>query len=98
MTDSVYSDTDSVVCLIRWRGDGPRAMAITGLSAQELVHLARSAFAGGVGGAATAIVSAERAVVLGIFCNDGSTGDVMALAFIGNCLPFVEPCIANVMR
>jgi len=25
MTDSVYSDTDSVVCLIRWRGDGPRA-------------------------------------------------------------------------
>jgi len=68
-------------------------MAITGLSAQELVHLARSAF-----GAVSATGSSERAAALGIFCNDGSTGDAMSLTFIGNCLPCVEPYAATVMR
>jgi len=40
-------------------------MAITGLSAQELVHLARTAFAS-AGGTASAIARAERAAVTGI--------------------------------
>jgi len=40
-------------------------MAITGLSAQELVHLARSAF-GAAAGTASAIASAERAAAMGI--------------------------------
>ena len=68
-------------------------MAITGLTAQELVHLARSAFA-----AASATVSAERAAAMGIFCRDGQTGDGMGLALIGNCPPFVEQCEAGCMR
>jgi len=72
-------------------------MAITGLSAQELVDLARSAF-GTVGGTASAAVSSVRAAELGIFCNDGSTGDSVIVRMIGTCLPFVEPCMANVMR
>ena len=55
-------------------------MAITGLTAQELVHLARSAFA-----TASATVSAARAAAMGIFCNDGKVGDGMGLALIGNC-------------
>ena len=57
-------------------------MAITGLSAQELVILARSAFAV-VGGTASAAASAERAAAMGIFCNDGVTGDGMGLNLIG---------------
>ena len=76
-------------------------MVITGLSAQELVDLARSAFssvAGTIGGAASTTVTSERAAALGIVCLDGSTGDAMALTFIGNCLPFVDPYIANVMQ
>jgi len=56
-------------------------MAITGLSAQELVRLARSAFVA-AGGEATKIVSTQRAVALGIFSNDG-TGDGIGLAVIG---------------
>ena len=76
-------------------------MAITGLSAQELVRLARSAFGGAgatAGGTASATVTRERAAALSMFCNDGSTGDAMALTFIGDCLPFVEPYVANVMQ
>jgi len=57
-------------------------MAITGLSARELVHLARSAF-GAVGGAASATINAERAAAMGIFCSDGVTGDGMGLRMIG---------------
>ena len=68
-------------------------MAMTGLTAQELVHLARSAF-----GTASAPVSAARAAAMGIFCPDGTTGDGMGLKLIGNCPPFVEQCIADGMR
>ena len=57
-------------------------MAITGLSAQELVRLARSAF-GTVGGTASAAVSSVRAAALGIFCRDGITGDGLGLCLIG---------------
>jgi len=53
-------------------------MALTGLSAQELVHLARSAF-----GTASAAASSVRAAALGIFCNDGITGDGLGLLLIG---------------
>jgi len=72
-------------------------MAITGLSAQELVDLARSAFSA-VAGTASTTVTSERAAALGIVCLDGSTGDAMALTFIGNCLPFVQSYVANVMQ
>jgi len=58
-------------------------VAITGLTAQELAHLARSAF-GAVGGAASACLSAARAADLGIFLTDGITGDGMGLCLIGN--------------
>jgi len=61
-------------------------MAITGLSAQVLVRLARSAFgaAGGrAGGRASATISAARAAAMGIFCSDGVTGDGMGLLLIG---------------
>jgi len=68
-------------------------MAITGLTAQELVHLARSAFA-----TASATVSAARAAAMGIFCNDGTTGDGMGLKLIGNCPPFVQPGISDGVR
>ena len=64
-------------------------MAITGLTAQELVHLARSAC-----GAPSATVSAARAAAMGIFLTDGITGDGMGLNLIGKCPPFVEQCIA----
>jgi len=57
-------------------------MAITGLSAQELVRLARSAF-GTVGGTASAAVSSGRAAALGIFCSDRTTGDGLGLCLIG---------------
>jgi len=63
-------------------------MAITGLSAKELVHLARSAFGavgGRAGGRASATVSAARAAAMGIFCPDGVTGDGMGLLLIGKC-------------
>ena len=53
-------------------------MAITGLSAQELVRIARSAF-----GAASAASSASRAAAMGIFCNDGVTGDGMGFCLMG---------------
>jgi len=72
-------------------------MAITGLTAQELVHLARSAF-GAAFGAASATVSAARAAAMGIFCRDGQTGDGMALRLIGNFPPFVEQCSAGSRR
>jgi len=57
-------------------------MAITGLSAQELVRLARSAF-GTVGGTASAAVSSGRAAALGIFFSDRTTGDGLGLCLIG---------------
>jgi len=60
-------------------------MAITGLSAQELVHLARSAFGAG-GGTASATASAARAAAMGVFCNDGVTGDGLGLDLIGNVI------------
>jgi len=63
-------------------------MAITGLSAQELVRLARSAF-GAAGGAASSCASAARAAAMGVFCNDGVTGDGMGFCLIGNCPLFV---------
>ena len=72
-------------------------MAITGLSAQELVRLARSAF-GTAGGAVSATVSAERAAVLGIFCHDRTTGDGMGLCLIGNCPLLVYRCMVDCMR
>jgi len=68
-------------------------MATTGLTAQELDHLARSAF-----GTPSATVSAARAAAMGIFCHDDTTGDGMGLSLIGNCPLFVEPCIADGMR
>jgi len=61
-------------------------MAITGLTAQALVHLARSAF-GAVGGAASACLSAASAASLGIFLSDGVTGDVRGLNLLGNRPP-----------
>ena len=57
-------------------------MAITGLSAQELVRIARSAF-GALGGTASAAASASRAAAMGIFCNDGVTGDGMGFCLAG---------------
>jgi len=64
-------------------------MTITGLTTQELVHLALSAF-GAAGGAVSATVSAVRAAALGIFCRDGITGDWFGLCLIGIFPPFVE--------
>ena len=58
-------------------------MAITGLSAQELVRIARSAF-GAIGGTASAAASAARAATMGIFCSDGVTGDGMGFCLMGN--------------
>jgi len=68
-------------------------MAITGLTAQELVHLACSAF-----GSASATVNDARTAAMGIFCNDDTTGDGMGLKLIGNCPPFVQPGIADGMQ
>ena len=63
-------------------------MAITGLTAQEFVDLAHSAF-----GVASAIVGATgkaaRAAAMGIFGADGSTGDGFGLCLIGNPPSFV---------
>jgi len=63
-------------------------MAITGLFAQELVHVARSAF-GADGGTASATSRAERAAAMGIFRKDGITGDAWGMSLIGNCSLFV---------
>ena len=57
-------------------------MAITGLTARALVHLARSAF-----GAASAFLNAASAASLGVFLNDGVTGDVRGLNLSGNPPP-----------
>jgi len=57
-------------------------MTITDLSAQELVRIARSAFAA-VGGTASAAISDERAAVMGIVRNDGVTDNGMGLHLIG---------------
>ena len=59
-------------------------MAITGLTVQELVTLARSAF-----GSANLMVSNARAATMGIFGADGSTGDGLGLRLIGNPPCFV---------
>jgi len=71
-------------------------MAITGLTARELVALARSAF-----GTASAVVAgtvmAARAVTQGIFCKDNTTGDGFGLAMIGNPPSFVYLCMAQSM-
>jgi len=69
-------------------------MAITGLPAQELVHIARAAF-GAVGGRASAAASAERAVAMRIFCNDGVTGDGWGLCLIGNQPLCVQQCVVD---
>jgi len=61
-------------------------MAITGLSAQELVRIARSAFGalfGALGGTASAAVSDSRAAAMGIFRNDGVTGNGMGMKLLG---------------
>ena len=61
-------------------------MAITGLSAQELVRIARSAFGalgGAVGGPASVAVMAARAAAMGIFLNDGVTGDGRGMKLVG---------------
>jgi len=63
-------------------------MAIAGLTDQQSVALARSAF-GAAGGAASAIVSTARAAAMGIFCADGSTGDGLGVCLIGNPPSFV---------
>ena len=57
-------------------------MAITGLTARALVHLARSACA-----ASGAAAGAASAVSLGVFLNDGVTGDVRGLNLLGNPPP-----------
>ena len=57
-------------------------MAITGLTAQALVHLARSAF-----GSASACLNAASAASLGIFMRDGVTGDGRGLCFLGDPPP-----------
>jgi len=57
-------------------------MAITGLTARALVILARSAFSAAAGAVGTA-----RAVSLGVFLNDGVTGDVRGLNLLGNPPP-----------
>jgi len=54
-------------------------MAITGMTAKELVHLARAAF-----GAVSACNNAARAAVLGIFSRDGITGDGRGLCLLGS--------------
>jgi len=61
-------------------------MAITGLTARALVDLARSAFAA-VGGTSGAAVGGASAVSLGVFLNDGVTGDVRGLNLLGNPPP-----------
>ena len=53
-------------------------MVITGLTAQELVDLARAAF-----GSASATVSAERAAALGVYCQDVKTGDGLGVDLVG---------------
>jgi len=63
-------------------------MAITGLTALQLVALARSAF-GTAGGAASATWSTARAAVMGIFSKDNTTGDGLGLCLIGNPPCFV---------
>jgi len=68
-------------------------MAITGLSAQELVHLARSAF-----GAASACLSAARAAQLGIFLSDRITGDALRLCLIGGPPPSAYICVQLYIR
>jgi len=65
-------------------------MAITGLSAQELVDITRAAF-----GACSAATSAQRAVALRIFCNDGVTGDGWGLCLIGNQPLCVQQCVVD---
>ena len=63
--------------------DGRRElMAITGLTAQELVNLARSAF-GAARGAVSAANSAATAVRPHVFCSDGITGDGFGVDLVG---------------
>jgi len=64
-------------------------MAITGLTAQTLVDLARSAFAG-VGGAVGASSNAASAASLGIFLTDGVTGDGMGMSLLGRSSPYAH--------
>jgi len=69
-------------------------MAITGLTAEELVNLARSAF-----GAASATVSAARAAALHVFCSDGITGDGRGVDLVG-MYSHTPPrqCIAGIIQ
>ena len=59
-------------------------MAITGLTAQELVHLARSAF-GAAGGTAShrRATSAATALTMRVFENDGVTPDALGIDVVG---------------
>ena len=86
--------------LCTWSGGEAMArqvMAITGLTSQDLVDLARSAFAA-VGGTASATVSAARAAALGVLCLDGTTGDGREKILVG-MYPHSPPsqCIAGVI-
>ena len=55
---------------------------ILGLTPQEIVTLARSAF-GVIGGTVSTTVSAETAAALGVFCADQVTGDSRGLCTAG---------------
>ena len=73
-------------------------MAITGLTAQELVNLARSAF-GAAGGAASAANRVAIAVRLHVFCSDGIMGDGLGIDLVG-MYPHTPPsqCIAGIIE
>ena len=55
---------------------------ILGLTPQKIVTLARSAF-GAIGGTASALVSAETAAALGVFCAGQVTCKGMGLCVAG---------------
>ena len=55
---------------------------ILGLTPQEIVTLARSAF-GAIGGTASTTVSAETAAALGVFCGDQVTSYGVGLCAAG---------------
>jgi len=57
-------------------------MAITGLTAQEIVHLARSAF-GTVGGRIGAASSAATVLRMRVFLNNGITPDGLGIDLVG---------------
>jgi len=62
----------------KWRHVRQELVRILGLTPQEIVTMARSAF-----GAASAMVSAEAAAALGVFCANQVTGNGMGLYVTG---------------